>query len=102
MNFEFANKELIKLYTTGKSNKYRIPADIIDKFFARIQQIEAANTIFDLTKNNSLNFEKLKGHNNRFSMRINLKYRLEMEIHWINQEKTIGDFIISDISNHYD
>ena len=42
MNFSFRNKELEKLYTTGKSKKLKLSNDIIEKFFARIQQIEAA------------------------------------------------------------
>jgi len=102
MEIRFGNKELEKLYTTGKSKKYRLPNDILDKFFARIQQIEAANSIFDLWNDKGLNFEKLQGTENSFSMRLKIKYRLEMEIDWKNKEMTIGDFIITEISNHYD
>jgi proteic killer suppression protein len=102
MEIKFGNKELEKLYTTGKSNKYRLPNDIIDKFFARIEQIEAAHSIFDLWNDKGLNFEKLQGTENSFSMRLKIKYRLEMEIDWKNKEMTIGDFIITEISNHYD
>lgn len=102
MEFTFFNKELEKLYTTGKSKKLKISNDIIDKFFARIQQIEAANTIYDLWNDKGLNFEKLQGRTNHYSMRLKLKYRLEMQIVWKNDEKTIGDFIITEISNHYD
>ncbi|TAG31361.1 MAG: hypothetical protein EAZ35_04030 [Sphingobacteriia bacterium] len=101
MNFSFDNKDLEKLYTTGKSRKLKLANDIIDKFFARVQQIEAANTIYDLWNDKGLNFEKLQGHENLYSMRLKLKYRLEMQIDWKNDEKTIGDFIITDISNHY-
>lgn len=102
MEFAFNNKELEKLYTTGKSKKLKLPNDIIDKFFARIQQIEAAYTVYDLWNDKGLNFEKLQGHTNLYSMRLKLKYRLEMQIEWKNDEKTIGDFIITQISNHYD
>lgn len=101
MEFTFDNKELEKLYTHGKSKKYRLPNDIIDKFFARLQQIEAANTIYDLWNDRGLNFEKLQGAENSYSMRLKIKYRLEMNVQWKNDEKTIGDFIIKDISNHY-
>lgn len=101
MEFTFDNKELEKLYTTGKSKKYRLPNDIIDKFFARTQQIEAANTIYDLWNDKGLNFEKMKGSENTYSMRLKIKYRLEMDIEWKNDEKTIGNFIITNISNHY-
>lgn len=101
MEFIFKNKELEKLYTTGKSKKFKLSNDIIDKFFARMQQIEAANTIYDLWNDKGLNFEKLQGYETRYSMRLKLKYRLEMQIEWKNDEKTIGNFIIVDISNHY-
>jgi toxin HigB-1 len=101
MEFTFKNKDLEKLYITGKSKKLKLPNDIIEKFFARIQQIEAANDIYDLWNDKGLNFEKLKGSENSYSMRLKIKYRLEMDIDWKNNELTIGDFIITDISNHY-
>ena len=101
MDFTFRNKELEKLYTTGKSKKLKLPADIIEKFFARLQQIEASNDIYDLWKDKGLNFEKLTNTENCYSMRLKIKYRLEMDIDWKNNELTIGDFIITDISTHY-
>ncbi len=101
MDFRFDNKDLEKLYTEGKSKKYRLPEDITDKFFARIQQIEAARDIYDLWNDKGLNFEKLQGYESRFSMRLKLKYRMEMIVEWQNNEKSIGEFIIIDITNHY-
>ncbi len=101
MEFRFENKELEKLYVEGKSKKYRISDDIIDKFFARVQQIEASNDIYDLWKDRGLNFEKLQGFENRYSMRLKLKFRLEVDVDWTNEEKTKGEFIIIEISNHY-
>ena len=101
MNFTFRNKELEKLYVTGKSKKLKLPTDIIEKFFARLQQIDAANDIYDLWNDKGLNFEKLTNTQNSYSMRLKIKYRLEMDIDWINNELTIGDFIITDISTHY-
>lgn len=101
MDFRFDNKDLEKLYTEGKCKKYRLPEDITDKFFARIQQIEAARDIYDLWNDKGLNFEKLQGYESRFSMRLKLKYRMEMIVEWQNNEKSIGEFIIIDITNHY-
>ena len=101
MEFRFENKDLEKLYTEGKSKKLKLPSDIIDKFFARIQQIEAANDIYDLWNDKGLHFEKLQGFDSRYSMRLKLKYRLEMIIEWRTNEKNIGEFIIIEISNHY-
>lgn len=101
MDFKFDNKDLEKLYTEGKSKKYRLSEDITDKFFARIQQIEAARDIYDLWNDKGLNFEKLQGYDSRYSMRLKLKYRMEMIVEWQNSEKIIGEFIIVDITNHY-
>ena len=101
MEFKFGNKELENLYITGKSKKLKLPNDIIDKYFARVQQIEAANSIYDLWNDKGLNFEKLQGYTNLYSMRLKLKYRLEIEVEWENKEQTSGCFVIIKISNHY-
>ena len=101
MDFRFDNKVLEKLYIEGRSRKYRLPEDIVDKFFARIRQLESANDIHDLWNDKGLNFEKLQGYESRYSMRLKLKYRLEMIVEWKNNENSIGEFIIIDISNHY-
>lgn len=60
MEFKFGNKELENLYITGKSKKLKLPNDIIDKFFARVQQIEAANSIYDLWNDKGLNSRNYK------------------------------------------
>jgi toxin HigB-1 len=95
------NKELIKLYESGISGKLRFPAVVTDKFFATIQKIESAVNIYDLWKDASLRFEKLKGFKNRYSMRLTIKYRVEMEINWMDPDQTTGEFIILEISSHY-
>jgi len=95
------NKELQKLYETGKSKKYPLPKNIIDEFTYCVQVLEAAETIYDIWNDKSLKFEKLKGTENSYSLRLNKKYRLEMDIDWINQECTIGIVEVTEISNHY-
>jgi plasmid maintenance system killer protein len=95
------NKELVNLYTCGKSRKLKLPDQVIDKFFATIQKIEAAININDLRKDNGLHFEKLKGFDCSYSMRLSLKYRLEITIEWIDENQTIGKFYLNTISNHY-
>ncbi len=102
MNVEFTNKNLEELYSSGKSSKYKLQPDVLNKFFMRIQQIEAAVTTQDLINHKGLNFEKLTGFPNRYSIRLNKKYRLEMEINWTNSQLTVGDFFICELSNHYD
>lgn len=101
MNVYIDDKELLKLYESGRSKKLRLPENVIEKFFATIQKIESATSIHDFWENSGLKFEKLKGFKNRYSMRLNIKYRLEIEVSWINSEQTIGDFTILEISSHY-
>ncbi|MBK8945402.1 MAG: type II toxin-antitoxin system RelE/ParE family toxin [Ignavibacteriae bacterium] len=101
MDWEIKDKELIKLYETGKSKKFRIQKYVLEKFFIRIQQIEAANTIHDLWQTSSLKFKYLESEK-IYSMRIDGKYRLEIEVEWENDEKTIGKFNIINLSNHYE
>jgi toxin HigB-1 len=102
MEAYFINKELEKLYTTGKSRKYPLPTDISRKFVMCVIKIMAAETIHDFWQDPALRFEKLQGSENHYSMRLNRKYRLEMKIDWLNDAQTIGIFGIEEISNHYD
>jgi plasmid maintenance system killer protein len=101
LEFEFTNKKLLKLYEKGDNSKLKLPAEAFKKFFMRIQQIEAAVTIYDLWKNPSLNYESLEGEN-FYSIRINDKYRIEFEVEWEDDEKTKGKFLINRVSKHYE
>ena len=95
------DKELEKVYTSGKSSKLRLPDQVTDKFFATIQKIEAAVGIQDLLADNGLHFEKLKGSTNYYSIRLSGKYRLEMEVERDDDKQTQGRFYLKTISNHY-
>ena len=48
MNFCFANKHLVDLYTTGKSKKLKLPPNIAKKFVERVNRIEAADPLNEL------------------------------------------------------
>lgn len=77
---------------------------MIEKFFSTAKKLEAATDIHDILADKGLRFEKL-GETHAsievYSTRLNLKFRLEMEVEWINESKTIGKFILTDITNHY-
>lgn len=96
------NKDLEKLYEDGKSRKYQIPKNAIDKFFKAIEILQNSERIEDLWSFTSFKFEKLKGYHNRFSMRLNDKYRLELRIDFQDTPPTTGVVYIEEISNHYD
>lgn len=95
------DKELEKLYTTGQSRKLKLQEHIVDKFLATIQKTEASVTINDLLADKGLRFEKLRGFENRYSMRLSGKYRLEMEIEWNDDKRNVGKFFLLTISKHY-
>ena len=48
-----------------------------------------------------MKFEALAGYANRFSIRLDIKYRLEFEIDFENAEKTVGFVRIVTVSKHY-
>ena len=102
LEFHFKKKELIELYTKGKSRKYKLTQQVVRKFMLRIAAIENANTIYDLRTPPSMNFESLEGFENRFSIRIDQKYRLEFEIEFEDEEKTCGEVLILEVSKHYE
>jgi toxin HigB-1 len=94
------DKELEKLYTTGQSKKLKLDTQVVEKFFASIQKIEAAMSVHDLWADKGLGFESMAS-SNRYSIRLNRKYRLEMLITSMDKDCTIGQFHLLKISNHY-
>jgi toxin HigB-1 len=101
MQLNFGNSELEQLYTKGQSRKYKFPKDIVKRYIMRINTISAATTIYDFWNDPTLNFERLQGLEDVFSMRINIKYRLIISIDFADVDKTYGTVIIEDITNHY-
>ncbi len=102
MEWEFANKHLKDLYTKGTSKKFKfMDRKLCVKYVERIEQLEAAETIYDLREPASMEFEKLEGDANRFSIRIDRKHRLEFEIEFEDEEKTFGTVMIVTVSKHY-
>lgn len=101
MQCVFGNKHLEELYTAGRSKKYRaVNGPLLRKFTMRVQQLEAAVSIHDLWKNPGLNFERLQGEN-RYSIRVDVAWRLEFAVAWADVPQTRGDITILELSNHY-
>jgi len=102
MEFEFQDKNLINLYTKGISRKYKfLNKNAINNFLDCVNNIEAAISIHDWWKLPALNFEKMRGYKNRFSMRIDKQHRLEIEIDFEDENKTKGFVTILKITKHY-
>lgn len=102
MNWTFADKHLEALYTKGGNKKFKfMDRKLCSKFVERVGRIEAAQTIFDLREPPSMEFEKLEGYANRFSIRLDRKHRLEFEIDFEDEKKTIGTVTVVTVSKHY-
>ena len=98
---KFSNTKLLKLYETGSSGKYRLDKTVIKNFFQVVAILEAAKDIHDLWRQPSLHFERLQGRDNYYSVRLTLKWRLEMSIAWSDEKMTVGIISIEEISSHY-
>ncbi|MEO0123724.1 MAG: type II toxin-antitoxin system RelE/ParE family toxin [candidate division WOR-3 bacterium] len=102
MEVKFRNPKLLELYQKGKSKKYVLGSEVVKKFSLRIEILQAAVNIYDLWKSPSLHFEKMTGYDKRYSVRIDKKHRLEFEIEWTDDKKTVGVVKIIEISKHYE
>ncbi len=103
MDIEIEDEELQK-YFVGKKSKYsRLQKEIKKKTIKKIDYIESAQTIFDLSKMNSLNFELLEPKaNGIYSIRVNKVYRLELRFDWVDKVKGIVKTVyIIRLSKHY-
>ena len=103
MDWVLANKHLEDLYTKGSSKKFRfMDKKLCVKFVERVGRIESAETIFDLREPPSMEFESLEGYANRFSIRLDLKHRIEFEIEFEDEDKTYGFVTVITVSKHYE
>ncbi len=100
MTTTFLNRHLEELYATGKSRKYRLPAQVVRKFALRVDTLKAADSIHDLQRIGGLRFEALSG-TDLFSVRIDRQYRLEFKIDFADEDRTVGVVGIKELSNHY-
>ncbi len=102
MKWKIADKHLVDLYTEGKSRKFSfMNRKLCEKFVERIGRIDAAETVFDLREPPSMQFEALQGYENRFSIRLDGKHRLEFEIAFEDADKTFGCVTVVTVSKHY-
>lgn len=101
MEVKFLSKELKTLYQTGSSKKYKnVPLQVIRKFARAVDLLSAAIKIQDIWEFPGYRFKHLEG-NKMYSMRMDITWRLEMEIEWINNDCTIGIIGLDDLTKHY-
>ncbi|MDE6410399.1 MAG: type II toxin-antitoxin system RelE/ParE family toxin [Muribaculaceae bacterium] len=101
----FEEEYLRELYEYGKcSNKrHRFQPEIIKGYKRRVEQLQAAPNPEFLYQLNSLHFEALKGDKKgRFSVRINIQYRVEFTLTETQGSSILTLCNIIELSNHYD
>lgn len=100
----FGKPYLKLLYTTGETTekKHRFQPDITKRYIKVVNTMIAAKDTGDLTRINSLRYEKLSGDKRGVSsVRISDKYRLEFEE--IDKDGKVYATIcrLTELSNHY-
>lgn len=102
MEVRFNNSYLEKLYAgLPVSGKPKYSNGVIEKFKKVVRVLKNVESSMDLKHFRSLNFEALKGDKKGlYSVRIDLKYRLEFKIE--KDKITFAELVlIEDLSNHY-
>ena len=84
------------------SGKSPFPDEVIKVFRKRLYQIRQAKNTADLRAIKSLHFEKLKGkkYEGKYSIRLNISYRLIFRIE-NNEISRLEIMYIEEINNHY-
>ena len=100
----FGKPYLKLLYTTGASTekKHRFQPDITKRYIKVVNTMIAVKDIGDLSRINSLRYEKLSGDKkSTSSIRISDKYRLEFEEIHKDGEVYATICQLTELSNHY-
>lgn len=102
MEIDFVNKDLEELYTKGRSKKYKeVPLNIVQKMVRAVEVLKSSSSIQEIWKFPAYKFEKLQG-NDRYSMRMNIVWRLEVTVKWIDEKKVHVEIInLEDLTKHY-
>ena len=102
MIVEFINKDLEELYEKGYSRKYKkVPKRVAEDFFpTTVLTLMNARNIQQIWSLRSLHFEKLT-NTDRYSVRLDIRWRLEMKIDWTDKDCTVGIIGLTDLTKHY-
>lgn len=109
MIITFEKEYLRELYEKGVSSdkKHRFQPEVVRAYAKCIYRLEEADTLEALYRYRSLCLEALQGNKSGlFSIRVNLRYRIEFEIKQVvSEEKLVETKIticnIVELSNHY-
>lgn len=82
------------------SGKPRFDTTVIKQFVAKVNILKNAQNSHALRSFKSLNFEKLEGYDNLYSVRVNRRYRIEFRLE--DDKITFLEVVFIEVlSNHY-
>ncbi len=97
LKFNIENKELSRLYETGKSRLLALPKKVIDKFFLRLECILAACELNDIENDEAMDFRRNRGKN-KISLRLIEGWRIEADLVFDNAPNKIDYIKIKEIT----
>lgn len=87
---------------TATDKKHRYQPEVIKAYAKCIFRMQESSDLNDLKRFQALNLEMLKGDiEGRYSVRVNVKYRVEFSVRYIDTEPVTTICNIMDLSNHY-
>ena len=98
----FFDNDYEKNLYEGKSvaGKPKFSQSVIRQFILKVEILKNAKNSHSLRAFKSLNFEKLEGHDNLYSIRVNRSFRIEFRME--NDNITLLEMVyIEKLSNHY-
>lgn len=97
------DRSLGEMASYNWSGKASYPTEVIKAFRKCLSKIKSAKNTIDLRAIKSLHFEKLKGkkYEGKYSIRLNISYRLIFRIENLESSGKIEIICIEEISNHY-
>lgn len=104
MKVIYTKEYLRDLHLLSKTcdKKYRFQPSIIKRYIKVIDLMIETKNIFDLSRINSLRYEKLTGNKKGLSsVRVSDKYRLEFKEEIADGEEIASICNIIELSNHY-
>ena len=99
----YKNKKIQKLFTNSKYATRELGKDISRTLMRRIEEIKAFEKFSDIPAGKPWKREKISKNEDRWSLRVNDEYRIELSIDEDNKDlKDIEKIIIERVSNHYE
>jgi len=100
MGVIFKHKKLKELYEKrNRPRKYGFENYIIEEFIQIVDDLNEINNLHDLYEHKSWHFKRFEKH---YSIRVSLRYRIELQLTFSESNDIIGDVTILKFTYHYE